>query len=67
MKEGMAQIELASGCMHVYPYMDDEFVEFLASIPPEVFFHDGWVRGLFRHAMRGVIPEGVRTRRDKGR
>jgi asparagine synthase (glutamine-hydrolysing) len=65
MKEVLGQIEIAGRCTRVQPYMDDELVEFLASLPPETLFYGGWVRGLFRHAMRGIIPEGVRTRQDK--
>ena len=64
-KESRGQIEFAGGCTHLEPFLDDDLVEFLASLRPELLFHGGWVRGLFRHAMRGVVPDDVRMRQDK--
>ncbi len=66
-KESRAQIEITGGCTRAEPYFDDDLVEFLASLRPDILFHGGWVRGLFRHSVRGMIPDDVRTRRDKGR
>ncbi len=47
------------------PYLDAKLVEFVAGIPPEMRFHGHRDRGLFREAMRGLLPESLRTRPDK--
>jgi asparagine synthase (glutamine-hydrolysing) len=65
--EARAQIELIGGCTRADPYLDPEVVSLVASIEPELLFHGGRVRGLFRHALGGVIPESVRLRPDKAR
>lgn len=59
------QLETASGCVRVEPYLDDDLVEFVAGLPPSLLFHDDRMRGLFRLAMRGLVPERLRLRRDK--
>jgi asparagine synthase (glutamine-hydrolysing) len=46
-------------------YLDAEMVDFLASVPPKLFFHDHRVRGLYRSAMRGLLPNSLRLRTDK--
>jgi asparagine synthase (glutamine-hydrolysing) len=66
-KETHARIEVAGGCARLDPYFDDDLVEFVASLHPRVLFHGHSVRGIFRRAMRGLVPEDVRTRPDKGR
>jgi asparagine synthase (glutamine-hydrolysing) len=66
-KESHALIEIAGGCTRVDPYFDDDLVEFVAGLRPELLFQGDWVRGLFRNAMRGVVPDDIRTRPDKGR
>ena len=48
------------------PFVDDrELVEYVFSIPGSYKIHLGWSKYLLRQAMRGVIPEETRTRRDK--
>src|SRR5690349_4071431 len=47
------------------PYLDPELVDFVRRIPPERMFHNGWSRGLYREAFRGLMPERVRQRRTK--
>jgi asparagine synthetase B (glutamine-hydrolysing) len=49
-----------------FPYLDENLVQFLMSIPGDVQSHDGEARGLMRAAMRGVVPEAIVRRRDKG-
>jgi asparagine synthase (glutamine-hydrolysing) len=66
--EGMrlrGQHEAAVDCVHREPYLDARFLRFVARIPPDLLWHGNLSRGLFREAMRGVIPEGVRLRRSK--
>ena len=53
--------------MRAEPFFDDGVVEFVASLRPEVLTHGEWSRGLFRHAMRGLVPETLRLRQDKSR
>jgi asparagine synthase (glutamine-hydrolysing) len=65
--EARAHAELAGGCKRSEPFLDDDVVEFVASLRPEVLSHDDWARGLFRHAMRGLVPETLRLRQDKSR
>ena len=64
-KEERGQIEHAGGCARVEPFFDDDLVEFLASLRPDLLFHGGWSRGLFRLSMRDLVPEIVRMREDK--
>jgi asparagine synthase (glutamine-hydrolysing) len=53
------------GCDRTDPYLDPDFVRFVASLPPDLMFHGARTRGLLRHAMRGLLPESMRLRRDK--
>jgi asparagine synthase (glutamine-hydrolysing) len=59
------QSERESGLGERCPYLDGRLVEFVASLPAESLFHRHDDRGLFREAMRGLLPESVRTRPDK--
>jgi asparagine synthase (glutamine-hydrolysing) len=47
------------------PFLDFRLVEFLASVPDQMKVKDGVTKAVFREAMRGVLPEPVRTRSDK--
>jgi asparagine synthase (glutamine-hydrolysing) len=60
-----AQMELVGGFLRADPLLDDEVVDFMASLAPEQLFHAGWVRGLYREALRGWVPESLRLRPDK--
>jgi len=46
--------------------MDEDLVELIAGFPIESLLHGGSTRGLYRHALRGLVPDTVRQRRDKG-
>jgi asparagine synthase (glutamine-hydrolysing) len=61
------QCEQAGQLSERWPYLDAKLVEFVASVPDEARFHGHDDRGLFREAMRGLLPESVRTRPDKAR
>ncbi len=65
--DSAGQIACATGCSQLDAYYDSEFVEFVSRIDPVMLTHGNEYRGLFRLAMRGVLPEGLRTRRDKAR
>lgn len=59
------QQEVVSGLGRVDPYMDPALVGFMASLPPESLIHGAMRRGLFREAIRGLVPESLRMRTSK--
>jgi hypothetical protein len=65
--EARGQMEAATGITRVDPLMDDELVTLVASFPQEMLLFGNRRRGLFRHAMRGMLPEALRLRPDKAR
>lgn len=60
-----AQMEEVGGFLRSDPILDGEVVDFVASLAPEILFHGGWVRGLYREALEGWVPETLRRRPDK--
>jgi len=46
-------------------FMDFDFVRFMLEIDPVLLSHGDEYRGLYRLAMKGVLPERIRTRQDK--
>jgi asparagine synthase (glutamine-hydrolysing) len=54
-----------SGLDVAFPFLDRDLLAFLMAIPGEVQTPGGVPRGLARQAMRGVLPEAIRTRRSK--
>jgi asparagine synthase (glutamine-hydrolysing) len=46
-------------------FMDFDFVRFMFEIDPVLLSHGHEYRGLYRLAMKGVLPEPIRTRQDK--
>ena len=46
-----------------YPYRDRRLVEFVLAIPAYQLFYHGLTKYILRNAMRGILPEIVRTRR----
>jgi len=53
------------GGHQLFPYLDKDVISYMASLPPEMFLLDGWKRGLFRRAIRGLVPDSILTRRTK--
>ncbi|HST09979.1 MAG TPA: asparagine synthase-related protein [Terriglobales bacterium] len=53
------------GLEPAYPFMDRDLISFIMAIPGEVVNWQGVPKGLFRGAMRGVLPEAIRLRRWK--
>jgi len=45
-----------------YPFFDRRLVEFCLALPPEQKLHQGWGRRVLRHAMEGILPDGLRLR-----
>lgn len=50
-----------------HPFLDRRLVELLAAIPPAQLFRAGSYKPLLRRAVKGLLPEPVRLRRDKTR
>ncbi|MFY7926073.1 MAG: asparagine synthetase B family protein [Aquidulcibacter sp.] len=48
-----------------YPLWDHELVAFCLSLPPDSKLRHGYDRYILREAMRGVLPESVRTKKAK--
>jgi asparagine synthase (glutamine-hydrolysing) len=65
MSDARGQLETATGTPEVDPYLDSDLVRFVASIPPAAMFHGHRIRGLYRSAMKGSLPESLRMRSDK--
>jgi asparagine synthase (glutamine-hydrolysing) len=60
------QEEIVGGYALRTPFLDDDFLRFAARIPPLSLMRGGYLRGLMREAMRGLVPEELRLRRTKG-
>jgi len=59
------QEQVASGLERRDPYLDRDLVRFVTALPPTWLLHGGTRRGLFREAVRGLLPESIRVRADK--
>jgi asparagine synthase (glutamine-hydrolysing) len=60
-----AQAERGGGHLQRDPFLDDDFLRFVATLPPLSLMHGDYRRGLLREAMRGLLPEGLRLRETK--
>jgi len=47
------------------PFLDQDLVELVLSLPSDAMVRNGWSRWIFREAMRGILPERIRLRRKK--
>jgi asparagine synthase (glutamine-hydrolysing) len=47
------------------PFVDHLFVEWLATLSPDMLLSGGWTKWILREALAGVLPEQVRTRKSK--
>ncbi len=59
------QQEQASGIERSDPYLDRELVDWVDALPPVWLLEGGIRRGLFREAIRGLVPDALRMREDK--
>ena len=57
--------ELESGVEVRDPFLEEDVVELVMRLPPEMLFQGGWLRSLYRESIRGLVPDRVRLRRDK--
>jgi asparagine synthase (glutamine-hydrolysing) len=60
-----AAVEAEFGVPFRRPFLDRQLVEFVARVPRMMMLHGFRHRGLFREAMRGILPEEIRQRRTK--
>ena len=47
------------------PFLDHRLVEFVLGLPSEYLISQGTTKRVLREAMRGILPEPIRTRVDK--
>ncbi len=66
-REMYSRWEIVVGLPIALPYLDDDFVQFVARIPSPALFAGARERGLLRESMEGLIPDSVRYRMDKAR
>jgi asparagine synthase (glutamine-hydrolysing) len=59
------QEQVASGLERRDPYLDPELVRVITALPPAWLLHGDTRRGLFREAVRGLVPDSLRLRTDK--
>ena len=48
-----------------YPYLDQNLIEFILSIPASQLLRPGERRSLMRRALVGIVPEEILSRRTK--
>ncbi len=63
--QGRGQLNAVTGCIQVEPFGDPDLVAFITRIPPAMLSHGDQFRGLLRLALKGAVPDTVRTRPDK--
>ncbi|AEI49851.1 asparagine synthase-related protein [Runella slithyformis] len=60
--EQMYHIGLHYGHAYAHPFFDEKLVELSLAIPERMKFGDGMGRESLRRALKGILPEEVRTR-----
>lgn len=63
--ETWAVIGARHGISFGFPMLDRRVAEFVVSLQAHHFIRDGYTRRVFRDAMQGVLPDGLRWRRHK--
>lgn len=62
-----SQAALWHGVEARFPFLDSRLIDFICRVPPEMkVVREGLTKRLLRQAMRGVLPEMIRQRPDKG-
>lgn len=59
------QMEAATGIVRRDPYGDEAILDLVSRVRPSALSYGDFHRGLFREAIRGRVPEKIRTRLDK--
>jgi asparagine synthase (glutamine-hydrolysing) len=47
------------------PFLDQELVDYILTLPRKAIIHNGWTRAIVRQALHGVLPAKVEARRKK--
>ena len=47
------------------PYLDQELVDYVLTLPRSAIIHNGWTRAIVRSSLHGVLPRAVERRRKK--
>ena len=47
------------------PFLDQELVDYILTLPRTAIIHSGWTRAIVRQALHGVLPAKVEARRKK--
>jgi asparagine synthase (glutamine-hydrolysing) len=56
---------MAFGVESRVPFVDHTLVEWLAKLPSVLRMSNGWSKRILREALKGILPETIRTRRNK--
>ncbi len=56
---------MAFGVESRVPFVDHELAEWVARLPLTLRLSGGWTKLIMREALKGILPEAVRTRRSK--
>jgi len=64
--EWNTRVAAMHGLEIAFHYLDCDLLQFLMNIPGEIQSLDGVPRGLMRKAMRGLVPDSIVDRRNKG-
>jgi asparagine synthase (glutamine-hydrolysing) len=54
------------GVAVTFPFLDRDLLSFVQGVPGPILARGGVPKALLREAMRGIVPESIRTRRTKG-
>lgn len=57
----------AYGIISAVPLLDRTVLEYMMDVPDQMFVYNGHKRSLIRHAMDGIVPDEVLSRKDKGK
>ncbi len=60
------QMSMAASIESRVPYLDHEFVEYIASLPPDLKIRGLRTKAILREAVRGLVPREILTRRKMG-
>ena len=61
----LRRVASMAGLDDLHPFLDVDLIELVLGLPPQLAFDASLDRKLLREAMRGLLPESVRLRRDK--
>lgn len=62
--ERYERVAAAHGIEPRHPLFDRRVVEFCLALPWQQHFLNGWTKPIFRRAMKGIIPETIRWRKN---